>query len=188
MADGTLKVGTITTSSGSGTITIGQSGETVNIPSGVSNVLTPMFAAAIVSNQSVSDDTFTKAQFASEVIDTDNAYDNSTNYRFTVPSGAGGKYFVLLRLQIDSETNTNLDTAKAKIYKNGSSISSPSNYGSGEFNFAANPPREAGVVVSIIIDLVAGDYLEAYGSLEATDSSGGHFGSMSVFQGYRIGA
>ena len=35
MADGTLKVGTITTSSGSGTITIGQSGETVTIPSGV---------------------------------------------------------------------------------------------------------------------------------------------------------
>ena len=34
MADGTLKVGTITTSSGSGTITIGQSGETVTIPSG----------------------------------------------------------------------------------------------------------------------------------------------------------
>ena len=28
MADGTLKVGTITTSSGSGTITLGQSGET----------------------------------------------------------------------------------------------------------------------------------------------------------------
>ena len=34
MADGTLKVGTITTSSGLGTITLGQSGETVNIPSG----------------------------------------------------------------------------------------------------------------------------------------------------------
>ena len=34
MADGTLKVGTITTSSGSGTITLGQSGETISIPSG----------------------------------------------------------------------------------------------------------------------------------------------------------
>ena len=34
MADGTLKVGTITTSSGSGTITLGQSGETITIPSG----------------------------------------------------------------------------------------------------------------------------------------------------------
>ena len=29
MADGTLKVGTIITSSGSGTITLGQSGETI---------------------------------------------------------------------------------------------------------------------------------------------------------------
>ena len=36
MADGILKVGTITTSSGSGTITLGQSGETITIPSGVS--------------------------------------------------------------------------------------------------------------------------------------------------------
>jgi|5B_taG_2_1085324.scaffolds.fasta_scaffold60990_2 hypothetical protein len=34
MANGTLKVSNIQTSSGSGTITIGQSGETVNIPSG----------------------------------------------------------------------------------------------------------------------------------------------------------
>ena len=34
MADGTLKVGTITTSSGSGTITLGQSGETITIPTG----------------------------------------------------------------------------------------------------------------------------------------------------------
>ena len=34
MADGTLKVGTITTSSGSGTITLGQSGETIDIPTG----------------------------------------------------------------------------------------------------------------------------------------------------------
>jgi len=35
MADGTLKVGTITTSSGSGTITLGQSGETLNVGTGV---------------------------------------------------------------------------------------------------------------------------------------------------------
>ncbi len=35
MANGTLKVSNIETSSGSGTITIGQSGETVTVPSGV---------------------------------------------------------------------------------------------------------------------------------------------------------
>ena len=38
MADGILKVGTITTSSGSGTITIGQSGETVALGSGISSI------------------------------------------------------------------------------------------------------------------------------------------------------
>jgi hypothetical protein len=40
MADGTLKVGTITTSSGSGTITLGQSGETITVPSGATTTLT----------------------------------------------------------------------------------------------------------------------------------------------------
>ena len=35
MANGTLKVSNIETSSGSGTITLGQSGETVSVPSGV---------------------------------------------------------------------------------------------------------------------------------------------------------
>ena len=38
MADGTLKVGQITTSSGSGTITLGQSGETIALGSGISSI------------------------------------------------------------------------------------------------------------------------------------------------------
>jgi len=38
MADGILKVGTITTSSGSGTITLGQSGETIALGSGISSI------------------------------------------------------------------------------------------------------------------------------------------------------
>ena len=146
---------------------------------------TPAFAAAIVSNQSVSDDTSTKAQFASEVLDTHNAYDNSTNYRWT--PGVAGKYFLFLRLQIDSEANNNLDTAKARIFKNGSNLDAvASNFGHSEINFNDNTPRETGVVVSIIADLDADDYVEAYGSLEATDGSGGHFGSMSIFLGYKL--
>ena len=146
---------------------------------------TPAFAAAIVSNQSVSDDTSTKAQFASEVLDTHNVYDNSTNYRWT--PGVAGKYFLFLRLQIDSEANNNLDTAKARIFKNGSNLDAvASNFGHSEINFNDNTPRETGVVVSIIADLDADDYVEAYGSLEATDGSGGHFGSMSIFLGYKL--
>ena len=53
MADGTLKVGTITTSSGSGTITLGQSGETVDMSNGTMTLnssmkMTPAFQAYIV--------------------------------------------------------------------------------------------------------------------------------------------
>ena len=88
MADGILKVGTITTSSGSGTITIGQSGETI---AGIATN-TPAFRAYVGSNQSVSDATDTKIALDTEVFDTDGAYDPST-YRFTVPSGQGGKYY-----------------------------------------------------------------------------------------------
>ena len=53
---------------------------------------TPAFEAYLSANQTISHDTVTKIQFNTEVYDTDNCYDNSTNYRFT-PTTAG-KYFV----------------------------------------------------------------------------------------------
>ena len=88
MADGTLKVGTITTSSGSGTITIPN---TVTVAGAMAN--TPAFFAFLSSDSSVvSDATWTKVQIDSELFDTDNCYDNSSNYRFT-PTTAG-KYKV----------------------------------------------------------------------------------------------
>ena len=64
MADGTLKVGQITTSSGSGTITLGQSGETVNIPSGTTvsgaGASTPAFLASSSGEVAVANTTETK--------------------------------------------------------------------------------------------------------------------------------
>ena len=55
MADGTLKVGTITTSSGSGNIAIG-SGVTL-----LSN--TPAFQASMSADQSVTNSNYIKVQF-----------------------------------------------------------------------------------------------------------------------------
>jgi len=99
----TLKVDEILKRTGTGTITIGQSGDTISIPSGATlnsagtNTLegisnTPAFFVALTTNVSISDNTFTKIPFATELYDTDSAYDASTNYRFTVPSGQAGKY------------------------------------------------------------------------------------------------
>ena len=53
---------------------------------------TPAFEAHLSADQSVTDDTDTKATCNTEVFDTDGCYDNSTNYRF-LPTTAG-KYFV----------------------------------------------------------------------------------------------
>ena len=50
--------------------------------------------ATMDTNQSLSHNTTSKVQFNSEVFDTDGAYDTS-NYRFTVPSGEAGKYHKL---------------------------------------------------------------------------------------------
>jgi hypothetical protein len=124
MADGTLKVGTITTSSGSGTITLGQSGETLSVPSGatldmssatttLSSAMknTPAFRATMSADQSISNESFTKGAFNTETWDTDSAYDTS-NYRFTVPSGEGGKYCFVSQAAIDNlDSGENITTA-----------------------------------------------------------------------------
>ena len=75
---------TILSSNGTGTFTS-------NLPSANN---TPAFFAYNNVDQTVSDSVQTKVQFQTEEFDTNNAFDNTTNYRFTVPSGEGGKYYV----------------------------------------------------------------------------------------------
>jgi hypothetical protein len=96
---GTIKTTNIETITGSGTLTIGQSGETITIPSGVTitnngtqtgfgGTNTPAFLASLSANVTINNATYTKVQLDNEILDTDNCYDNSTNYRFT-PTTAG---------------------------------------------------------------------------------------------------
>ena len=177
MADGTLKVGQITTSSGSGTITLGQSGETITIPSGatvnmssatqtgVGGTNTPAFEAYLSANTDISNTTDTKVNCNTEVFDTDSAYDNSSNYRFTVPSGQAGKYYIYgsVTVQTTGGTSTNR-FGVGKIYKNGSVyrqqyVSYENNYG-----FATSHNLYA------TMDLAVGNYVELY--ITATMSSG----------------
>jgi hypothetical protein len=107
MANGTLKVSNIETSSGSGTITIGQSGETVSIASGatqtnIGGANTPMFSAYISGNQSISNNTATTVAYNTEVFDTGSDFNNST-YKWTVPET--GKYFMNVRMAYDSSAD-----------------------------------------------------------------------------------
>ena len=129
---GTLKTTNIQSISGSGTVTLGTSGETFTVPSGVTvnmssatqtgvgGANTPAFMAYLSSAQSISDATWTKIQFNTEVLDTDNAYDNSSNYRFT-PQTAG-KYLVNCYTAPNTGTNTDILRHYQSIYKNGSQV------------------------------------------------------------------
>ncbi len=72
--------------------------------SGAGGENTPSFLAGrTTSNQTISASTWTKVQFNEEVYDTDNCYDNTTNYRFT--PNVAGKYYIFMNL-LSAQTNT----------------------------------------------------------------------------------
>ena len=78
---------------------------------------TPAFLAFLSSAQSaISDATWTKVAFNSELFDTDNTFDNSSNFRFT--PGTEAKY--MLFCQAGGAPNTAHSTVMGiRFYKNG---------------------------------------------------------------------
>ena len=171
MANGILKVGEITTSSGSGNITIG-SGVTINVNR-------PAFSAYLSADQSVSNATVTKINLNVESFDTDDAFDSSTNYRFTVPTGGDGKYFFVGTITWVNLTNE--DEGQVRIHKNGTFVQ-----GSGYFQ------GQNGTVTyqaTQVLNLVAGDYIELHGyqvSGGAISADGGE--AYTNLKGYKLGA
>ena len=161
----TLKVDTILKRTGTGTITLGQSGDTLAIPSGATiansgtatgfGANTPSFRAHNSSTQTFSSG-YVKVQYDTEDWDTDSAYDHSSNYRFTVPSGQAGKYHVTVTTRQDGTSAQALNYSII-IYKNGSGyryINTNPSYGGNVERFAAN--------YSETIELAVSDYLEIY--------------------------
>ena len=177
MANGTLKVGTITTSSGAGNITIG-SGVTL-----LSN--TPAFFAHVASNTSMSDATSTKMVFGTEVYDTNNLFDNSAS-RFTITSSTEGKYFLYNQTQLQSAADNQFNDGQVLLKKNGTTIHQGRMKPSGDGQIYT-------INLTFAIDLVANDYIEIFGYVD--DSAGGspeYNGNASqyksYFGAYRIGA
>ena len=187
----TLEVNKITPSTGT-SITLGDSGDTFTIPSGVTltnngtvtgigGVNTPAFEAYLASSQSISDSVATKVQFGTERFDTANCYDNSSNYRFT-PTTAG-KYFVYANVQLRM-SGYDIYVAKTLIYKNGSEYGA-TNTASNTNTILAHP-----VTISAIIDMNgSSDYVEIFGFIAGHGGGGNSFdaGTKNCYFGaYRI--
>lgn len=188
MADGILKVGTITTSSGSGTITLGQSGETVDMANASTITLnsgmkmTPSFAAyGSNSGQSLSDNTDTKVEFGTEVYDTDSAFASN---KFTVPSGEAGKYFFNVNLYYEGRGENDYRRFQAAYRKNGGGLSLPSSLQLARENYS-NEMRANGVSFSIILDLAVSDYVEVY-ALQDNSANASRQLEQAYFQGFKL--
>ena len=181
MADGTLKVGTITTSSGSGTITLGQSGETVAFGSGVTSKMNqPAFQAQLSADQTVTNETVTKLQADTEDFDTDNCYDNSTNYRFT-PNKAG-KYKVYCMFSFDSTANDKNSQQQVRLYKNTTEVAR-------SWQILTSNERLVVISFNFIIDMNGtSDYLELFGFLSVLSGGTPKFYTDTWWGAYRIGA
>ncbi len=189
MADGTLKVGTITTSSGSGTITLGQSGETVDMGNGSITLNsdmknTPAFSVRLNADQSISDNVFTVVAYDTVVLDTDNGFSTST-YRYTCPSGKSGKYFIGGLILYNTSANSTLNYVDLYIYKN----TVIEDYQITQFN--SNPVRQHSHQFGVLMDLSDGDYVEIQGRADRTAAGTLNFRGDTAkketrFFGYRL--
>jgi hypothetical protein len=180
MANGTLKVSNIQTSSGSGTITLGQSGETVTIASGVTQTVavnTPAFSAYMDSNQTLSNASFTLVNYDTETFDTNSAF-NTTNKSFTVPSGEGGKYVIGFKYKSNSSGTINRFIAYINVDGNVKSYHETTQITGG------NKPTAQGTTV---LNLSAGEVVTIYAYQDSGGNSDleGDF-EDSYFYGYKL--
>tara|TARA_R100000988_G_scaffold99966_1_gene69856 strand:+ start:448 stop:1011 length:564 start_codon:yes stop_codon:yes gene_type:complete len=185
MANGTLKVSNIETSSGSGTITIGQSGETVTIPSGATvsgaGANAPYFYGEVASQTEITRATDTKVVgMTSNEVDSNSAFDGTT---FTVPSGSAGKYYITGTLSAEyGDIGGDGEFTKVKIFKNGSSIKV-----SAFQNTASAVQSETTISVDLIADLSVGDTIELYAYIQdASGGNGDYFAGRTSLGGYKL--
>ena len=179
---GTIKTTNIESISGSGTVTLGTSGETFTAATGVTatGFNNPAFSAYLSADQtSLTDNTWVKVAADVEFYDSDGKYDVST-YRFT-PTIAG-KYIFGASLYV--EASNTMESSSLSFYKNGSNL----------LYKEENADDITTQQLTGVIDLDDNDYVELYIKINVA-SSGTFFinqdgttaNNRAYWYGYRIG-
>ena len=140
---------------------------------------TPAWKMGMSGQQSLSYDTVTKINFDTSIIDTDSGVD-TTNKRYTIPSGKGGKYIVYCFYRVGTGT----DTASHDILvrKNGSAINNEEDIAAYTVNQSYNTVQCMGM-----LELSAGDYIEMYArQADQNFTSNVGYSSEARFWGYRL--
>jgi hypothetical protein len=135
-------------------------GNLVTVPSVTGTAMVsgnmPAFASALASNQTISHNTVTKLTLNTEVIDTNNCYDPTTNYRFT--PNVAGYYQINAKVQINGTASRNY-LFQGVIYKNGSVLSNSPTY----LSLTVGSGGDNNISLSMLVYMNGStDYLEFY--------------------------
>jgi len=141
---------------------------------------TPAFQVKINTEQTPNDNATTKVNFDTEDFDTASAYDTS-NKRFVVPSGQGGKYFFYSSTCVGSNTNASYKQSYLYIYKNNSAVNTAHINTNDDGN-----GRYTQMVVTSVLDLNASDYIEIFAKIDVASGGCEIRTAESVFGGYKI--
>jgi len=146
----------------------GGTGATTLVGAGLANA--PMWRGTSNANQTIAASTWTKLDYLTEVIDTDSAYATS---RFTVPSGAAGKYMVGANVIWVNASWGNQQILG--IYKNGSAFHA---------FYDMKELTDMGTQVFTVLDLSVSDYIEIY--VYQPDGSRATWSAPYQFWGYKL--
>ena len=173
-------------------IQVGDSGDTITIPSGATitnsgtangfgESNTPYFEVKLSGNSDFGDQVRTKIPFNTERFDSANDFDSSTNYRHT-PQTAGKYIYQLVVYGLSSNSaNSNVKGIEAYIDKNASSVQV------NEFDYTNNPIKQAQCVATATIDMNgSSDYVEFYGTVNTVDGANGRFSAYTMARGWRL--
>ena len=160
------------------TLTLGTSGDTISIPSGVTiansgtatgfgGTTAPYASVYRNGDQTISDATWTKIQFNVENVDSANAFDSTTNYRFNPQTS--GYYFVSANLGTGVTSDNVVDKILLTIYKNGSGITGA--LGIRDWDTVGINYNDQ-VNTSVIVQMNgSSDYIEAFAYIDVTSGT-----------------
>jgi hypothetical protein len=169
----------IMTSDGSGNITLSSNMTTAVQAVGSAN--TPAFMASLGSNQTISGSNHL-VECNTVLKDTNSAYTNTAgNYKFTVPSGEAGTYFLFCSAAVFGGGDNTVKNFLVLLYKNNSAIAHFSDY------LQQTTARYLTKTGSIMLDLDVGDYIQLYTSADSSQTPTLYNQNYSTFfGGYKL--
>ena len=143
---------------------------------------TPAFFAYAGSNQTITNNTWTKIEVNTEDLDSDSTYDHSTNYRFT--PAVAGRYVFEFGVNCFTSSQTDINYIQVAIYKNGSS------YGYMYNDYQASRVYGSQTNGSFTITSDDNDYFELYARCQSNSGGNpvvqGHGGRVTFFGATRL--